>query len=75
MELHNAHVTEVLTGTDPADVPKPEYLPVLTEEAIEAGANQLRSQLGDFTSPDVLMRKRARMVLIASMRYLGSETV
>lgn len=73
--LHHAHVTEILTGATPVEPKEPEYLPVLTEDAIVAGANQLRSQTNDFTSPDVLMRKRARFVLIAALRYLGVERV
>lgn len=52
-----------------------EYRPVLTEEAIVRAANQLRSQINDFASPDILMRKRARFVLIAALRYLGVEKV
>jgi hypothetical protein len=73
--LHHAHVTEMLTGTAPAEPQEPEYMAVITEEAIVRGANQLRSQTSDFTSPDVLMRKRARFVLIAALRYLGVERV
>lgn len=73
--LHHAHVTEILTGTAPEDVPTPGYIPVLTEDAIVAGANQLRSQTGDFTSPDVLMHKRAKFVLRAALPYLGAELV
>lgn len=46
-------------------------LPSVPDAAVEAGANQLRSQLGDFTSPDVLMRKRARFVLRAALPYLS----
>jgi hypothetical protein len=42
----------------------------IPDEAVEAAANQLRSQINDFTSPDLLMRKRARMVLRAAMPYL-----
>lgn len=45
--------------------------PAVPDLAIEAGANQLRSQLGDFTSPDILMRKRAKFVLRASLPYLA----
>ena len=75
LKLHHAHVAQVLTGTAPEDVPKPEYYPVLTEDAIVAGTNQLRSQLGDFTSPDILMRKRAKFVLRAALPYLGTELV
>lgn len=52
---------------------RPEPCSVLTEDAVVAGANQLRSQLGDFTSPDVLMRKRAKFVLLAALPYLGVE--
>lgn len=48
---------------------------MLTEDAIVRATNQLRSQLGDFTSPDILMRKRARMVLIAAIRGLAVERV
>lgn len=73
--LHHAHVTEILTGTAMAEPQEPEYMAVLTEEAILRGANQLRSQTNDFTSSDVLMRKRARFVLIAALRYLGVERV
>lgn len=73
LKLHHAHVAEILTGTAPADVPTPEFYPVLTEEAIVAGANQLRSQTGDFTSPDVLIRKRAKFILRAAIPYLGIE--
>jgi hypothetical protein len=72
--LHHAHVAQILTGTAPADV-EPEYYPVLTEDAIVAGANQMRSQTGDFTSSDLLMRKRARFVLRAAIPYLGVERV
>lgn len=43
---------------------------MIPAEAVEAAANQLRSQLNDFTTPDILMRKRARMVLIAAAPYL-----
>jgi hypothetical protein len=75
MALHHAHVAEILAGAAPEGVPKPEYYPLLTEEAIVAAANQLRSQLGDFTSPDVLMRKRAKFVLRAALPYLGAELV
>jgi len=75
MDLHHAHVAAVLTGTAPEDAPKPEYYPVLTEDAVVAGANQLRSQIGDFTSPDMLMRKRAKFVLHAAIPYLGVEQV
>lgn len=71
--LHHAHVTEILTGTAPEDVPTPEFYPVLTEDAIVAGANQLRSQTGDFSSPDILIRKRAKFVLRAALPYLGIE--
>jgi hypothetical protein len=73
MALHHAHVAQILTGTAPEDVPKPEYHPVLTEDAIVAGANQMRSQTGDFTSTDILMRKRAKFVLRAAIPYLGVE--
>ena len=73
--LHHAHVTEMLTGTAPVQPPEPEYVPVLTEDAIIRATNQLRSQLNDFTTSDVLMRKRARMVLIAAIRGLGVERV
>jgi hypothetical protein len=72
-DLHHAHVASVLTNTATEDVPKPECYPVLTESAIEAGANQLRSQIGDFTSPDILMRKRSKFVLRAALPYLGVE--
>lgn len=75
LELHHTHVTEILTGTAPADVPAAEYHPVLTEAAIEAGTNQLRSQINDFTSPDILMRKRAKFVLRAALPYLEVEPV
>lgn len=75
LELHHAHVAEILTGCAPVDVPKAEYRPALTEAAVEAGANQLRSQINDFTSPDILMRKRARFVLIAALPYLEAEPV
>lgn len=82
MALHHAHVTEVLLAagegiarTALPDVPKPEYYPLVTEDAIVAATNQLRSQLGDFTSPDVLMRKRAKFVLRAAIPYLGAELV
>lgn len=75
MALHHAHVAEILTGTAPEDIPTPEYYPLLTEDAVVSGANQLRSQLGDFTSPDVLMRKRAKFVLLAALPYLGVEPV
>ncbi len=73
--LHHAHVTEILTGTALVEPPEPEYIPVLTEDAIEAGANQMRSQIGDFTSPDILMHKRSKFVLRAAIRYLGVEKV
>lgn len=73
MSLHHAHVAAILTGTGPEDVPKPEFYPLITEDSIVAAANQLRSQLGDFTSPDVLMRKRAKFVLRAAIPYLGVE--
>jgi hypothetical protein len=73
--LHHAHVAEVLTGTAAENVPVPEYVPVLTEDAVIAAANQFRSQTRDFTSSDILMRKRARFVLIAALRYLGVEPV
>lgn len=43
---------------------------MISEDAIEAAANQLRSQLNDFTSPERLMRKRARMILLAAAPYL-----
>lgn len=49
MELHHAHVAGILTGTAPEDVPASRFRPVVTDEAIEAAANQLRSQLGDST--------------------------
>ncbi len=74
MELHHAHVARILTGTAP-EVPNPEYYPLVTEDAIEAAANQLRSQLNDFTSPYVLMRKRAKFVLRAALPYLRVEAV
>lgn len=70
-----APTSEVLTGTAPEDIPTPEYYPLLTEAAVVAGANQLRSQLGDFTSPDVLMRKRAKFVLVAALPYLVAQPV
>ncbi|HEX9227577.1 MAG TPA: hypothetical protein VF885_13115 [Arthrobacter sp.] len=73
LALHHAHVAEVLTGAAPEDVPKPEFYPLVTEESIVAATNQLRSQLGDFTSPDMLMRKRAKFVLRAALPYLGAE--
>jgi hypothetical protein len=73
LDLHHAHVAEILTGSAPEDIPTPEYIPVLTEDAIVAGANQMRSQTGDFTSPDVLMRKRSKFVLRAAIPYLGVE--
>jgi len=73
MDMHHAHVAQILTGTAPEDVPKPEYYPLITEDAIVAGANQLRSQIGDFTSPDILMRKRAKFVLRAALPHLGAE--
>jgi hypothetical protein len=72
---HHAHVAEILTGINPEDAPKPEYYPVLTEDANVAGTNQLRSQLGDFTSPDNLMRKRAKFVLRAALPYLSVELI
>lgn len=56
-------------------------LPSVPDLAIEAGANQLRSQLGDFTSPEVLTRKRAKFVLrvglpcLARSRGTGQQTV
>lgn len=56
-------------------------LSAVPDLAIEAGANQLRSQLGDLTSPDILMRKRAKFVLRAALPYLtrsrgtGPQTV
>jgi hypothetical protein len=75
MALHHAHVAGILTGTSPEDVPKPEYYALVTEDSIVAAANQLRAQLGDFTSPDVLMRKRAKFVLRAALPYLGAEMV
>lgn len=71
--LHHAHVTEMLTDPAPVASPEPAYVPALTEDAIVRATNQLRSQLGDFTTPDVLMRKRARMVLIAAIRGLAVE--
>jgi hypothetical protein len=55
--------------------PESDYVPVLTEEAIVRAANQMRSQTRDFTSSDILMRKRARFVLIAAIRYLRVEPV
>jgi hypothetical protein len=73
--LHHAHLAEILTGTALVEPPAPTYVPVLTEDAIVAGANQMRSQTRDFTSSDLLMRKRARFVLIAAIRYLGVEKV
>jgi hypothetical protein len=75
LKLHHAHVVAIITGIAPAEVPVAEYHPVLTEDAIEAGANQLRSQLHDFTSPDILMRKRSKFVLRAAIPYLGVEQV
>lgn len=48
-------------------------LPVVPDLAIEAGANQLRSQLGDFTSPEILMRKRTKFVLRAALPYLKPQ--
>lgn len=75
LDLHHAHVAQVLTGTAPEDAPQPEYHPALTEDAVVAGANQLRSQIGDFTSADILMRKRAKFVLRAAIPYLGMEPV
>ena len=44
----------------------------ISDEAVEAAANQLRSQLNDFTTPDLLMRKRARMVVRAALPYVLS---
>ncbi|WP_193593984.1 hypothetical protein [Paenarthrobacter sp. YJN-5] len=75
LELHHAHVATILTGTAPVEFPKSEYRAVLTAAAIEAGANQLRSQINDFTSPDILMRKRAKFVLRAAVPYLEVEPV
>lgn len=75
LELHHAHVTEILTGSAPVDVPAPAYRPVLTVDAVVAGANQMRSQTRDFTSSDILMRKRARFVLIAAIPHLEVEPV
>lgn len=42
---------------------------IINEEAVDAAANQMRSQLNDFTTPDLLMKKRARMVLLAAIPY------
>jgi hypothetical protein len=50
-------------------------LPSVPDAAVEAGANQLRSQLGDFTSPDILMRKRARFVLRAALPHFKPQPV
>lgn len=49
-------------------------LPAVTDLAIEAGTNQLRSQLGDFTSSEILMRKRTKFVLRAALPYLKPQT-
>lgn len=51
----------------------PGGLPFVSNLAIEAGTNQLRSQLGDFTSPDILMRKRTKFVLRAALPYLKPQ--
>lgn len=73
LELHHTHLATILTGPAPVEKPKPEYRHALTEDAIEAGANQLRSQINDFTSPDILIRKRAKFVLRAALPYLEVE--
>lgn len=42
---------------------------------LESAANQLRSQINDFDSPDILMKKRARFVLKAADRADNNEGV
>lgn len=51
----------------------PGALPFVSDLAIEAGTNQLRSQLGDFTSPEILMRKRTKFVLRAALPHLKPQ--
>ena len=46
----------------------------ISDDAINAAANQLRSQLNDFTSSDLLMRKRAKFVLRAALPYLEKDS-
>lgn len=87
-DLLTGHLAALLPGSsqqalqDAADgllglgywqVNPPGGLPFVSDLAIEAGTNQLRSQLGDYTSPDVLMRKRTKFVLRAALPYLRPE--
>lgn len=62
--VHQAEV--VLAAADAVDPLRHPPSGDADEKRVEAVANQLRSQFNDFESPDILMRKRARMVLRAA---------
>lgn len=48
---------------------------LLAPEAVEAAANQLRSQMNDPDMPEVLARKRARMILLAAQPHMADRFV